>query len=189
MKTTEERIREKRQEIEKLEKEIKELQGPRGLAQMINGKMLYTAYGQIRYDKRNCPDEALWNHICRVCYEVHRKNHTERKIFFRTLTDHEKKISAEMADEIITIWNKYVMKIYGDIISDAIKNEQAESDTKKRGRAARPLIATVIETGERELYRSGAEASRILGIDRANIVRCAQGKQYQTGGRKWEYYA
>jgi len=188
MRTTEELIKAKREEIEKLKKEIKELSLPRGLAQMVNGKMLYTAYGEIRYKDRNCPDEALWNHICRMCYEVHRKNHTERKIFFRTLTDREKKISAEMADEIISIWNKYVIKVYGDIIPDDIKNEQAEDDTKKRGRAGRPLIATVVKTGERELYRSGAEASRILGTDRASIVRAAQGKLFSAGGRKWEYY-
>lgn len=126
-KTKEELIEEKKMEIEKIKAEIKELRGPIGLAQMVHNKMICFKYKwagdhsecvRIGFDEREkiYRDSSLWNHIYHICFEVHRKEHADGNITFKRLSNREKAFSAKMADEIIDIWNKYVVRLYGDCI-------------------------------------------------------------------------
>lgn len=50
-----------------------------------------------------------------------------------------------------------------------------------------PVIATVIETGEKEFYKSMSEAARAIGGDSGHISDAANGKRKVAYGRVWEH--
>lgn len=187
----------KEKEIEQLRKEIKQLRGPVGLAQMVSKKMIDTRYGKFAFNKsRNCPDEALWQHICRICYEVHRENHRPRDMRFNTLTDAEKKVAAEMADKIIDIWNKYVVQVYwneidADTLKECCPEKKEKKDNEKKtswDRKPRRVIATRIDTGEKEIYKSITYAAECVFANRNDITKAANGEKEIVAGRTWKYF-
>lgn len=53
--------------------------------------------------------------------EIHRPNNPagRKQIMVRNLTNEERMISAEMAVELVDIWNKYVTQLYGDKKNEA----------------------------------------------------------------------
>ena len=51
-----------------------------------------------------------------------------------------------------------------------------------------PVVAEVIETGEKECYRSMTEAAERLGGDNSHICDCVNGKRKSAYGRRWQRY-
>ena len=203
-------IEAKKMEIEALKREIKELRGPVGLAEMVHHKMLdfHREWPNIKFDPRgrHCPDNTLWQHICRTCYEIHRLNHAVENLSFKGLTSKEKAFSAKMADEIIDIWNKYIVRLYGDRIDEKTMTEYkkmigdntGQESTKKvkprnvetweRGKAC-PVIATNVSTGEKEIYKSISYAGECLDTDKWIISRAIRSAdKVEVAGRYWERY-
>ena len=94
-------IKEKEQEIEKLKEEIKAMRGPMGIASLTKN-LLVTAHGT--YHGGFIPhngNSSDWSPIMKVCLKAFGVS------YVRDLTEEEMYVAAEMADEIIEIFNKY----------------------------------------------------------------------------------
>ena len=68
----------------------------------------------------------------------------------------------------------------GKRISEATKG-------RTNNHRSRPVIAYDLETSEKEYYPSIAEAVRIFGGDKNDIIRCCQGLRVSAYGRIWQY--
>ena len=94
-------IKEKEQEIKRLRAEIKSLRGPAGIASLTKN-LLVTARGThgggMIPHNGNSPD---WTPILRVCLSAFRVS------YVRDLAEEDMYVAAEMADEIIEVFNKY----------------------------------------------------------------------------------
>ena len=109
-------IEEKKAEIERLRKEIKQIRGSK-LKELVEAEMYYyVPFGnKFRKDKKFTGSKE-WDHIRRICMEIHRPQHIGENLTVDTLTEEEKVISAAMAEEIIRIWNKYFVAVNTEIL-------------------------------------------------------------------------
>lgn len=57
-----------------------------------------------------------------------------------------------------------------------------------RGRKNKAVVSIKIDTQEKQVYLSAAEASRALGICRASISKCLRGLRKQVNGYQFVYY-
>ena len=57
-----------------------------------------------------------------------------------------------------------------------------------RGKMNRPVIAIKMDTLEKTVYPSAAQASRELGIDKTSISKCLRKLKPQAGGYEFIYY-
>ena len=94
-------IAEKEAQIEKLKEEIKSLKGPIGIASLTKN-LLITAHGtrgggMIPHNGNS----SHWMPILRVCLNAFGASYVSE------LTEADMYLAAEMADEIIEIFNKY----------------------------------------------------------------------------------
>lgn len=124
--TNEELIAEKKRQIEGLKQEIAELEAPRSIAKLVKNKMLYASKaisisktGNEKVIKIR-PYHALsgqspWLHIKGLCMDLVRERHDlhmHERLYIRDLTPTEVITCAQMADEMIEVWNKYIRKLY-----------------------------------------------------------------------------
>ena len=111
----EELIRQKKEEIEKLKQEIKELRDNN----TIKGLTTVPIYGVGYYD--HIPNDKCihmrndsWEMIRKLCVHLHKDKYRNLKhMKAESLTEDERRLSAKMADEIIEVWNKYLFEVYG----------------------------------------------------------------------------
>ena len=107
-------IAEKKAQIQSLRSEIKELQ-TRTLSDKVDAKILGVGYrGDIIESHFSC--NRAWENIKKLGFELVRGKHRLRPrehLPLKDLTADEVDVIADMATEMIEIWNKYVKKIYG----------------------------------------------------------------------------
>lgn len=115
----EELIAEKKKQIEDLKREIAELEAPRSIAKLLRQRMLHVSKDHKRTKKvrhyHSLSGQSPWLHIKGLCMDLVREGHDLRiheRLYIRDLTQKEVIICAQMADEMIEIWNKYIRKLY-----------------------------------------------------------------------------
>lgn len=107
-------IRIKREQIALLEQEIKMLRTPRSLLEIISTVPLAYSPSKGIYETKTL---FRWGAIRDICTEVFRYKYYPRGIGTPNtamLSEEDKEIAAQMASEIIAVWNKYVEHLYGE---------------------------------------------------------------------------
>lgn len=73
---------------------------------------------------------------------------------------------------------------------DNLYNRRYGTGAKRAGESnSIAVIATVIETGEEEFYKSMTEAAEKVGGDNSHICSCVKGERKTAYGRTWRYAA
>ena len=123
--SNEERSMEIDRQIEELKEEKKRLRCD-SIASLVDRLILYPMRERINDKiliKARRPTFAtdIWGPIMTLVKEIHRPNNPagRKQIMVRNLTNEERMISAEMAIELVDIWNKYVTQLYGDKKNEA----------------------------------------------------------------------
>lgn len=62
---------------------------------------------------RNSSSVEAWEHIRKGCIYLFRYRHYGENLTIKTLSRDEVKTVAQMADEMVLIWNKYIEAVYG----------------------------------------------------------------------------
>lgn len=106
-----EEIRKKEALIKTLRDEVAELKAPKSIKRLLTNKMLNDSC--IVPSGYNYMVEDGWEHIRKACIHVFRGNHYGENLSMKVLTKDEVKLAAQMADEMVEIWNKYIQIIYG----------------------------------------------------------------------------
>lgn len=94
-------IAEREAQIAKLQAEIKELRGPNGIASLTKNTLVTARKSYHGKGLKNSlvPDD--WSPIVKVCLRVFRVSRV------KDLSENQVRVAAEMADEIIEVFNKY----------------------------------------------------------------------------------
>ena len=123
--TNEKLIQDKLEEIERLKAEIKkakkriqELKEPTSIAEGVNCGMWIGHHSNGKVDTffyenvGGC--EIPWNAVKDVCLLLfsYKYNLTPKKVKVSTLNSEEIKMATAMAEEIVSVWNKYFEKLY-----------------------------------------------------------------------------
>ena len=110
----EERIKEIEKQIEELNAEKKRLRGE-NIAGMVNRLILAQRYGENKAIRPTYATE-IWQPIMSLAKEIHNPNRPKhrKRILVKDLTEDQKKISADMATELVDVWNKYFTQLYGE---------------------------------------------------------------------------
>lgn len=124
--SNEERIIEIDRQIEELKAEKKRLRCD-SIASLVDRLILCPMRERIHDGKiiikarRPTYETNIWGPIMTLVKEIHRPNNPagRKQIMVRNLTNEERMISAEMAVELVDIWNKYVTQLYGDKKNEA----------------------------------------------------------------------
>ena len=96
--TNRELIKQKKAQIKALEEEIKSLRGPKGISSVMKNNFAFADHDLIYYAHEW---SLLRKLVLRAFGAKYVTDLSEDQIFF----------AAEMADEILTVWNKYYTKI------------------------------------------------------------------------------
>lgn len=111
-------LEEKKKQLEKLKKEIKELESPTSISTFCNNRMIYPSRekdGSYTIKTYHCSGAGEWNEIKNLCMQLMRYKYCPKKndrLYVRDLSAGEVKLLASMGDEIIDIWNRYVRRVY-----------------------------------------------------------------------------
>ena len=125
--TDKERIEEIEAQIEQLKAERKALKGSSNIAYLVDRKIKVALRYGYRNEKIEIADRkvscahSVWPSILELVKELYKEKHPQGKyqrLKITDLTSEEKEVGAEMATEIVDIWNKYVQKVYGDEAND-----------------------------------------------------------------------
>lgn len=106
-------IEEREQRIKELKAELAELKCPKTLTSLMNNLMYNVVGGQIRTNSPFVNNDG-WEYTRKLCIMLHKRHHRGENMTLNVLSPEEIRISAKMADEIVEIWNKYVLKVYGN---------------------------------------------------------------------------
>ena len=113
-------IKQKQEEIDRLRKEISELKKPSSIKSLLKNEKVYewnSDTHELILSKNFC-FENMWKCIKELSIELFKPKYRPHRLYSRVkvkdLTHKEVRIAAEFSDEIIDIWNKYMLKIYGD---------------------------------------------------------------------------
>lgn len=111
-------LEEKKKQLEKLKKEIKELEFPTSISTFCENRMIYPSRekdGSYTIKTYHCSGAGEWNEIKNLCMQLMRYKYCPKKndrLYVRDLSAGEVKLLASMGDEIIDIWNRYVRRVY-----------------------------------------------------------------------------
>lgn len=124
----EEIIKEKTEEIEKLKRELHFLKDPCSIKNLVRHKYIYNVdyQGTFGLDS-NWGCGHTWDSIRRLCIELFRGKHIgEKYIRINNLTHEETEIAADFADEVLDVWDRYMLDIYGNE-KDEVKEDAQET--------------------------------------------------------------
>lgn len=116
--TREELLAEKKKQLEKLKKEIKELETPNSISIFCNNRVIYPSRekdGSYTIKPYHSSGVGEWKEIKNLCMQLMRYKYCPKihdRLYIKDLSEEEIKLLANMADEIINIWNRYVRKVY-----------------------------------------------------------------------------
>ena len=112
-------IKEKEEQIRVLEEELKELKNPRTLKGLVDRDIYYVSpfkNDDFRIKKlKNWSGWKEWEYIRLICTYLWKPMHKGESIKVGKLSKEELEISARMAEEVIDIWNKYIVNVYKDM--------------------------------------------------------------------------
>lgn len=120
-------IEEKRNEIKRLQEEVKDLRCG-SIRTLARNKIFVRFYcdrktGEPKVFSNSTDWADVWNHIRELSTKIHlEKGHNEfwggdyyetpkNKLKQDEMTEEQRKASAEFADEVISLYNKYVLKV------------------------------------------------------------------------------
>lgn len=107
-------ISQKKAEIRKLQDQIKELEMPKTLYDRVDGKLLLVTYdGEVK--PGHFSGNEPWNLIKKLGLELYRPKkdlHRREHMTIKHLTYSEAEVVADMASEMIEVWNRYVKWLY-----------------------------------------------------------------------------
>lgn len=113
-------IKQKQEEIDRLHKEISELKNPSSIKSLLKNEKVYECNSdthELILSKNFC-FENMWKCIKELSIELFKPKYKPHKLYSRVkvqdLTREEVQLAAEFSDEIINVWNKYMVKIYGN---------------------------------------------------------------------------
>ena len=104
-------IREKQEKINELRREIEELKQPHSLKKIMKHRMLDINSRLEIMDYSSHVD--AWEHFRKGCLFLYKPKYYGQNMTIKILTKDEIDVVAEMADEIVLIWNKYIKMVYG----------------------------------------------------------------------------
>ena len=129
--TEKELIEKKREQIEKLKKEIADLQGVR-IGDMIKNHALFPSDGWVRRPYKHLSDSGPYSrHVdgfaIKLSMELFRKRLEDMDCHCRqsSMSKAQKRECAKLCDKIISIFNKYIIKEYGEEYQEY--NEEASA--------------------------------------------------------------
>ena len=128
-------------EIKKAKKRIQELKEPTSIAEGVSCGMWIGHHSDGEVHTTFCENvggcEIPWNTVKDVCLLLfsYKYNLTPKKVKVRTLNSEEIKMATKMAEEIVTVWNKYFEKLYREGKPPfATGKELEEALTKERNK-------------------------------------------------------
>ena len=104
-------IRERQEKINELRREIDELKQPYSLKKLMENQMLDVNSRMEIMELSSCVE--AWEYFRKGCIYLFKPKHYGESMTLKTLTRDEINVVAEMADEIVLIWNKYIRMVYG----------------------------------------------------------------------------
>ena len=107
-------IERRKKKIAELRAEIEELKVPYTIASLLNNRMLDVSYRKDGVHLKEPPLVNIygWEYIRKTCLAFFKPMHPGENMTIRTLNPEEIKIAARMADDMISVWNDYIMEVY-----------------------------------------------------------------------------
>ena len=105
-------IRDRQDKINELRREIEEMRQPYSIKKLMKNEMLDINSRMEIMEHSSCVE--AWDHLKRTCMYLFKPRHYGVSMKIKVLTKDEVKVVAQMADEMVEIWNKYIRQEYGN---------------------------------------------------------------------------
>ena len=109
--TNEERMKEIDEQIEALKREKLLLKNTQTLAGLVD-RGIWCKYGGAPERRTHFGCTPVWEQIQSISKALHQPNMRGKKVKLQDLTPEQMKASADLATELIDVWNKHFIKLY-----------------------------------------------------------------------------